>query len=263
MLWQRGKVAFIFCKFSLFSQKLLGDIKQDTAMVHRYQKQSERAVAAFDNYIMKCIEFSWIAHFENPPIHLITDPKRECPPITDQFIDRKLVPSGKLVEWPALVQGQSLKNPACHVKVPWLLYEKQLPRPDVLPPPKKEFTPPPPKEIARMEIVAATNEEGVDLSSDNVYVQGNVAISMPRANLEEDIYGSRDCEEEFAEPDVMLEPNRSFAVSDKPTKTVHKQPDISVISKTTKKPNNSKARIHANKQSSNTNFPQAKDSTDF
>ncbi|KAH3831013.1 uncharacterized protein LOC127878243 [Dreissena polymorpha] len=95
---------------------------------------SDEFQKAMDNYFLKCIEFSWAAAFEEePPILLVTDPNKECPKqLLNSFEGLDKLHKLCTVEWPALVQGDSI---IC----PWVLRERNQHRPKAPPYTKEEL----------------------------------------------------------------------------------------------------------------------------
>ncbi|KAH3831018.1 uncharacterized protein LOC127877852 [Dreissena polymorpha] len=95
---------------------------------------SDEFQKAIDNYFIKCIEFSWAAAFKDvSPILLVTDPNKECPKkLLNSFEGLDKLHKLCTVEWPALVQGNSI---IC----PWVLRERNQLRPSAPPYTKEEL----------------------------------------------------------------------------------------------------------------------------
>lgn len=116
-----------FCLPSI-KQAVISDVKADKLVAKHFKHQSKEILSkAVDKYLAKCVEFSWIACFEEPEVRLITAPNKECTNISKHFIGlvrttHQSRHDSACVEWPAIIQGDN-------VKFPWQLYTLNQPRP--------------------------------------------------------------------------------------------------------------------------------------
>lgn len=107
---------------------MVTDVKADKTVVKYFKSASKLLSQSLENYLEKCVEFSWIACFEEPEIQLITTPMKECNPISVKFQDlgrttQRSKQNKAHVEWPAVVQGDV-------IRIPWKLYTLSQQRPE-------------------------------------------------------------------------------------------------------------------------------------
>ncbi|XP_052793884.1 uncharacterized protein LOC128227415 isoform X1 [Mya arenaria] len=88
------------------------EVEEAQPMLFRTSGYSVPLRDAFEEYVMRCIEFSWVASFEDPKLFLVTDPKKELKGKNKKLVENFMYVDdvGRLflVEWPAIVQGDKV-----------------------------------------------------------------------------------------------------------------------------------------------------------
>ncbi|KAL4230006.1 hypothetical protein ACF0H5_010394 [Mactra antiquata] len=114
-----------FCLESA-KKEIVEEVRRQSELKALFATKLQELNRTLNLYLEKCVEFCWVACFQEPKILIVSEPNKECKHIAHQFQNNDKVTHAVYkthVEWPALVQGDN-------VKVPWVLYDLDNKRPE-------------------------------------------------------------------------------------------------------------------------------------
>lgn len=108
-------------------QAIVRELKEERTILKQFKTPQKPLLRALEKFAEKCVEFCWIACFEEPEILLVTIPMKECKALAGKFIELDRITyknreNAAIVEWPAIVQGEN-------VRIQWQLFTINQPRP--------------------------------------------------------------------------------------------------------------------------------------